>query len=79
MEQVNDLNDMADKLLAEFPENSGSIESNKEQLNRISKAFCSRIERQKRVSLQSVLFHEKLNEVSLFKIFLYSVVSLMLR
>uniref|UniRef100_A0A0N5AV56 CRAL-TRIO domain-containing protein n=1 Tax=Syphacia muris TaxID=451379 RepID=A0A0N5AV56_9BILA len=64
MDQVDELNDMANTLLTEFPDESDSVESNKMQLNKIVKVFCYRIQRQKRISLQSVLFHEKLNDFS---------------
>uniref|UniRef100_A0A9J2P9D0 CRAL-TRIO domain-containing protein n=1 Tax=Ascaris lumbricoides TaxID=6252 RepID=A0A9J2P9D0_ASCLU len=63
-EQVDDLTEMANRLIAEFPSHAITLEKNRQQLHNVTHTFCARVHRQKRIVMQSVCFHQMLTEFS---------------
>ncbi|KHN84874.1 SEC14 domain and spectrin repeat-containing protein 1 [Toxocara canis] len=63
-DQADELCEMANRLIAEFPSHAITLEKSKQQLHNVADTFCSRVERQKRIAMQSVSFHQMLAEFS---------------
>ncbi|VDK43910.1 unnamed protein product [Anisakis simplex] len=63
-DQADELCEMANRLIAEFPAHAITLENNREQMREVTNRFCCRVQRQKHIAMQSVRFHQLLNECS---------------